>query len=512
MNVSMERSVPVWMASGPVADAPLLRADEHADVVIVGAGIAGLSTAYELMRTGRTVVVIDRGPIGGGMTSRTTAHLASALDDFYHRLINRRGLETARRYYHSQAAAIERIEAIQQHEGIDCDFKRLDGYFFLSPGDDETLLEQEIDACELIGFSGVSWVERAPVPGVDTGQALRFPAQGRFHPRKYMAGLARAIVRDGGRLFAHSPVISVHENNDGVTLIAGHGHKIHARAAVVATNSPINDRVAVHTKQAPYRSYVIAGPVPAGTVPDALVWDTQEAYHYVRIQPTGGPVDMLIVGGEDHKTGTVHDMGDRFARLEDWARRHYPQLQSVDYRWSGQVMEPVDYLPYTGLNHGNTRIYIHTGDSGQGLTNGVAGSMILRDLIAGLDNSWAEVTDPLRISLSAAGDFLKENIEAATHWAEHLTAGDVGSTNEIQPGQGAVIRDGLKKLAVFRDESGTLHTRSAACSHAGCVVHWNPFERCWDCPCHGSHFAVDGSVLNGPAIMPLTKVSSEEET
>lgn len=510
MNVSMERSVPVWMASGPVADAPLLRSDEHADVVIVGAGIAGLSTAYELMRAGKSVIVIDRGPIGGGMSSRTTAHLASALDDFYHRLISRRGLETARRYFNSQAAAIDRIEAIQQHEGIDCDFVRLDGYFFLSPGDDESLLEQEIDACEQIGFNGVSWVERAPVPGVDTGRSLRFPRQGRFHPRKYMAGLTRAILRDGGRLYANTPVTGFQETADGVTLTAGHGHKIHAQAAVVATNSPVNDRVAVHTKQPPYRTYVIAGPVEAGSVPDALVWDTQEAYHYVRIQPTGGAEDILIVGGEDHKTGTVHDMGDRFAALEEWTRRHYPQLQSIEYRWSGQVMEPVDYLPFTGLNHGNTHIYIHTGDSGQGMTNGVAGAMILRDLILGLDNSWAEVTDPQRISLSAAGEFLKENIEAATHWVEHLTAGEVSSTNDIQPGQGAVIRDGLKKLAVFRDESGTLHARSATCSHAGCVVHWNPFERCWDCPCHGSHFAVDGSVLNGPAISPLAKADYEE--
>lgn len=510
MNVSMERSVPVWMTSGPVAEAHLLRSDEQADVAIVGAGIAGLSTAYELMRTGRSVVVIDRGPIGGGMSSRTTGHLASALDDFYHRLISRRGLETARRCYASQAAAIDRIEAIQRQEGIACDFTRLEGYLFLSPGNDETLLEREIEACEQIGFNGVSWVDRAPVPGVDTGRALRFPNQARFHPRRYMEGLARAILRDGGRLYANSPVLAVHESDDGVTLIVGHNHRVRARAAVVCTNSPINDRVVIHTKQAPYRTYAIAGLVEAGSVPDALVWDTQDAYHYVRIQPTGGPVDLLIIGGEDHKTGTAHDMGDRFARLEDWARRHYPQFQAVDYRWSGQVMEPVDYLPFTGLNHGNSRIYIHTGDSGQGLTNGVAGSLILRDLITGVDNSWAEVTDPQRISLAAAGEFLKENLEAATHWAEHLTGGDVETPNSIPPGQGAIIRDGLKKLAVFRDESGMLHVRSAACSHAGCVVHWNPFERCWDCPCHGSHFAVDGSVLNGPAVTPLPRAEYED--
>lgn len=506
----MERSVSLWMSSGPVLEAPLLRSDERADVAIVGAGIAGLSAAYELMRSGRSVVVIDRGHIGGGMTSRTTAHLASALDDFYHQLIARRGLETARRHYASHAAAIDRIGQIVQHEHIDCDFTRLDGYLFPAPGQDDALLHREIEACEQIGWNGVSWVERAPVPGIDTGPALRFPDQARFHPRRYLAGLARAILRDGGRIYANTPVTTIHETEDGVSLIAGNRHRVRAEAVVVATNSPVNDRVVLHSKQAPYRTYAIAGPVPAGSVPDALVWDTLDAYHYVRLQPMGNGVDMLIVGGNDHKTGEAHDMGDRFADLEAWTRRHYPQLETVEYRWSGQVMEPVDFLPYTGRNHGNQRIYIHTGDSGQGLTNGVAGAMILRDLIIGHENSWAEVTDPQRISLTAAGEFLKENLDAATHWAEHLTAGEADSPDDIPPGQGAILRDGLKKLAVFRDESGVLHVRSAACSHAGCVVHWNPFERCWDCPCHGSHFAVDGSVLNGPAIAPLARADYGE--
>ncbi|MGK2284488.1 FAD-dependent oxidoreductase [Pedomonas sp. V897] len=510
MNVEMERSVSVWMSSGPVLEAPLLRSDERADVAVVGAGIAGLSAAYELMRAGRSVVVIDRGHIGGGMSSRTTGHLASALDDYYHQLIARSGIEAARRHYAAHAAAIDRIEQIARHEGIACDFARLDGYLFLAPGHDESLLHREIEACERIGYNGVRWVEHAPVPGVETGRALQFPDQARFHPRKYLAGLAHAILRDGGRIYANTPVTGFHETETGVVLTAGHNHRIHAGNVVVATNSPVNDRVAVHTKQAPYRTYAIAGPVEAGSVPDALVWDTLDAYHYVRLHPMGDGMDMLIVGGNDHKTGEAQDMGDRFADLEAWTRRHYPQLGSVDYRWSGQVMEPVDYLPFTGRNHGNHRIFIHTGDSGQGLTNGVAGAMILRDLIIGHENSWAEVTDPQRISLTAAGEFLKENLDAATHWAEHLTGGEVGSTNDIPPGQGAILRDGLKKLAIFRDESGTLHVRSAACSHAGCVVHWNPFERCWDCPCHGSHFAVDGSVLNGPAITPLAHADYQE--
>ena len=508
MNVGSERSVSYWQRTATVEDAPPLGADQSTDVVIIGAGIAGLSTAYELAKAGRQVMVLDRGALGNGMTARTTAHLASELDDYYHELIRLLGLEQARLTYESQAAAIDRIADIGRAESIDCDFRRLDAFLFEAPGSAPGILEQEIEAARQVGLRGVEWVERAPLPGLDTGRCLRFPDQGRFHPLKYLGGLIRCIRRDGGTLFGNTAVVSVDEESDAVIVKTEAGHAVRAQAAVVASNSPINDKVAIHSKQAPYRTYVIAAPVPRGAVTDALYWDTLDPYHYVRLQPSDAEEDVLIIGGEDHKTGEADNADARFASLEAWARQRFPRLRPTVDRWSGQVMEPVDYVPYIGRNHGNSRVFVATGDSGQGITNGVAASILLRDLILGRENPWAEVFNPRRVTMRAAGEFMKESIDVAARLAERLIGGEVSSLDEVARGQGAVVRHELGKLAVYRDEGGTLHVRSAVCTHVGCVVHWNSFERCWDCPCHGSQFAIDGAVLNGPTVQPLQEVDA----
>ncbi|PDT43558.1 MULTISPECIES: FAD-dependent oxidoreductase [Sinorhizobium] len=503
MNVQSERSQSLWMATAAEHRPQLLAANERADVVVVGAGIAGLSVAYELCREGQSVIVVDRGALARGMTARTSAHLASVLDDFYHELIRLRGLEEARQYFRSQVAALDRVEQVQASENIECDFRRLDGYLFAASDEDVSILEREIDACHSLGFSGVAW---DALPGTGDGgdrRCLRFPDQGRFHPLKYLDGLIRCIERDGGRLYAETPVVSV-EEKDGETIVrTREGREIRARAAVIATNSPINDWIAVHTKQAPYRTYVIAGRVPSGSVVDALYWDTLDPYHYVRLQPSGADHDWLLVGGEDHKTGQVDDQPERLARLTEWAKSRFPQIGDPEFAWSGQVMEPVDHLAYIGRNPGNNNVFVVTGDSGEGLSNGVAGSLILRDLVMGRENIWAGIYQPSRISIGAAGEYISENLTMPANLAEHLTGGELSSLDELKPGDGALIRRGTSKLAAYRDDGGELHVRSATCTHAGCVVHWNSFERCWDCPCHGSHFSVDGEPLNAPAFKPL---------
>ncbi len=509
MNVGDERSRSFWMADAAVHDAAPLTADERCDVVVVGAGIAGLSVAYELARFGRQVIVIDRGRIGMGQTARTTAHLASELDDYYHELISVRGEDQARLYHDSQVAAVNRIEAIVRDEGIDCDFARLDGYLFAAREDQRDHLEQEHEACRTLEVE-CEWVDRAPVPGIDTGRALRFPNQGRFHPTKYLAGLARAIVARGGRLYADTVHVKDDEVDGGVEITTERGSVIRASAAVFCTNSPTNNKVAVHSKQEPNRTYAIAGRVPKGSVADALVWDTLEAYHYVRLQPLDDAHDLLIVGGGDHRMGEEADIEGVIDDLERWTRARYPSWQGTDHRWSGMVQEPIDFMPFSGRNPGSTNIYMHTGDSGMGITNGVAGSLTILPLILGEDSRWADLFDPARKSLSTTslGEFVKGQAGAVKNFAEYLTPGEVSSVDEIAPGEGAILREGLSKLAVFKAEDGSFTKRSAACTHLGCIVHWNGFEKCWDCPCHGSQFAPDGAVLNGPAVTPLAAADS----
>ncbi len=505
MNVGDERSRSYWMESGPAIDAVRLDGDMECDVAIVGAGIAGLSTAYELACAGQSVIVIDRGAVGRGMTARTTAHLATELDDFYADLIDIRGEEEARLFFESQRAAVDRIEAICREAAIDADFRRLDGY--LIPTEEYPIadLEREFQACHKIGIE-VEWADQAPVPGLETGRSLRFPNQGRFHPTKYLAGLADAIRAKGGKLFADTAHVSEEEKDGRVEIRTERGPVIRAGAAVFATNSPTNNKVAIHPKQEPNRTYVIAGRVPKGSVPDVLVWDSYEKYHYVRLQEHSDGEDLLIVGGEDHRSGEADDMPDRFAALADWTRRRYPSFGKTEYSWSGQVMETIDFMPFSGRNPGNARIYIHTGDSGQGITNGVAGAMAIASLILGRECRFASVLDPGRKSASsttAIGEFVRGQIGAAKNLAEQLGPGELESIEELKPREGGILRRGLSKIAVYRDEKGDVIERSATCTHMGCVVHWNSFERCWDCPCHGSQFAVDGQVLNGPAVRPL---------
>ena len=512
MNVGDEASVSVWMNEAPAGDGLALTGDEACDVVIVGSGIAGLSTAYELACHGRSVVVIDRGEIGKGMTARTTAHLATELDDFYSELISVRGEGEARLYHESQVAAVDRIEAICRKEKIEGDFARVDGYLFAAEEDHRAELLKEFEACQKIGVD-VVWADQAPIPGIDTGPCLRFPNQGRFHPTKYLAGLVQAIEAHGGKLYANSAHVQDREVESGVEIGTEGGATIRAEAAVFATNSPTNNKVAIHSKQVPFRTYVIAGRVPKGSVPDALVWDSCDPYHYVRIQPLNASNDLLIVGGEDHRSGEMEDMDARLKALEKWSRERYPSLSSVDYRWSGQVMETIDFMPFSGRNPGNRNIYIHTGDSGQGITNGVAGSLAISALIMGQDNRFAPILDPARKSASAAtsiAEFIKGQAGAVKNLAEYLGPGEIATIKELKRGEGAIIRRGLSKIAAYRDKDGEVIERSAVCTHLGCIVHWNSFEKCWDCPCHGSQFAPNGHVLNGPAVSQLAKVEEAE--
>ena len=480
-----------------------LDGDRTCDTVIVGAGIAGISTAYELAREGQKVIIIDRGSIAGGVTARTTAHLAPLCDDLTSEMIKLRGEDISRAFYESQAAAIDRIEEIQKEEEIACDFRRLDGYLFQALDTDAKIIDDELDAVRKVG-APVHRIVGVALAGCEGQHALRYPRQATFHPLKYLAGLADEIVARGGEFFAGTIVTAIEENNDGTVSVKTEYGTVTASAAVVATNSPISDLFALHTKMAPYRSYAMAFEIKPGALADALYWDTLDPYHYVRLQP-GDKSDHVIVGGADHKSGEADDADVRFDALEAWARNLIPKLGDVTHRWSGQLLDTIDYAAFIGRNPGNQNIYVHTGDSGQGITHGVVGSLINSALVLGKNARWTEVYDPSRKTPSAIGNFLKENVTAIKNFAEYLAPGELASLDDLKPGHGAIVRQGLKKIAAYRDDAGQIYARSAACTHIGCHLHWNSFETCWDCPCHGSQFAVDGTPLNAPAISALAK-------
>jgi glycine/D-amino acid oxidase-like deaminating enzyme/nitrite reductase/ring-hydroxylating ferredoxin subunit len=492
----------VWMGV-VLPECTPLDGSTHADVCVIGAGIAGLTTAYCLARAGRKVIVLEAGSIGGGESGRTTAHLSNALDDRYCVLERMHGAEAARLAAQSHTAAIDRIEKIVNEERIECAFRRLDGYLFRGRNDTSDVLNEELAAAGRAGLD-VALTASSPLPGLDVGNALRFARQAQFHPLKYLAGVARALVAAGGRIHTGARVRKV-EDGAPTRVITANEHMITAESVVVATNSPISDRLTIHTKQAAYRTYAIGLAVARDGVPGALLWDTEDPYHYVRTYTQEDGRSVLIVGGEDHKTGQSDNSEDRFASLERWTRERFSWAGALLYRWSGQVIEPVDHLAFIGRDPHTRHVYIATGDSGHGMTHGTIAGMLITDLILGGTSPWESLYAPSRKSIKAMGTYAKENLNVAGHFADYLTGGDVAELSAIPKGSGAVIRRGARKLAVYRDEDGFLHASAAVCTHAGCIVRWNNLERSWDCPCHGSRFEPYGEVVSGPAREPLGK-------
>ena len=515
MQSDSGRTTSVWMATTEVPQFQSLTQDIRTNVCVIGAGIAGMTTAYLLARAGRAVVLIDDGPIGGGETGRTTAHLTAALDDRYYNIARIHGQEGARLAAESHMSAIHRIETIASMEDIDCDFERVEGYLFLGGDTQRKELERELEATHRAGINDTQIIDRIPFGFWNSGPALRFPRQATFHPLKYLKGLARAILRDGGKIYSgvHAEKIV---DGEPARVTTSDGHVISADNIVVCTNTPVNDWLIIHSKQAAYRTYVIGARVPRGSVPHGLYWDTPDPYHYIRLQQaedsSGNELDyeILIVGGEDHKTGQANDRGERFTRLENWSRERFPMMERVEYRWSGQVMEPVDYLAYIGRNPGgDEHIYIATGDSGNGMTHGTIAGIILNELVQGRRHQWASLYDPSRVKIRATPAYVKENVNVAEQYKDYFTTGDVGDVAAIKPGEGAVVGHGRGKIAVYRDERGNIHQYSAVCTHLYCIVRWNDTEKTWDCPCHGSRFDPHGKVVNGPAIVGLSPVGSE---
>jgi glycine/D-amino acid oxidase-like deaminating enzyme/nitrite reductase/ring-hydroxylating ferredoxin subunit len=505
---------------------PSSEGGEPVDVVVIGGGIAGLTTAYLVSKSGKKVVVIEDGYIGSGETSRTTAHITHALDDRYYNLEKRHGLNGARVAADSHTAAINRIESIVREENIDCDFERLDGFLFLDPSDKKESLDKELEATHRVGINTTGIVEKAPLQSFNTGPCIRFPNQAQFQPLKYLRGLSLAIIKNGGQIYTETHAQEI--NSDGIKTL--NDYTVKAKSIVVATNAPIIDKTSkIYDKQDAYRTYVIGARIKKDAIPTALYWDTGNQnsenlvapYHYVRIQKIDRDdknYDLLIVGGEDHPTGNFssnNDIEKRYSQLELWAKDHFP-VEDIEYQWSGQVMEPQDSIAFIGHNPGDDRnnIYIATGDSGNGITHGTIAGILLTDLILGKSNPWAALYDPSREPRKEPSTNAGEDEGQTQHEEENSSdqqgkqendkkssskseEEEISSLENLKERQGIVLEE--KKIAAYKDHKGQLHTYSAICTHLGCIVTWNNSEKSFDCPCHGSRFSPSGNVINGPA-------------
>lgn len=501
-----------WTASVEPLSFKKIDGNKTTDVLIIGGGIAGISTAYNLAKSGKKVILVEDGYLGSGETGRTTAQITYALDDRYFDLEKNFGEAKTKIIAESHRKAIDWIEQTIQEENIDCHFKRVDGYLFLNATDKEESLDDEFESTQRMGLPTEMLYDIPDFIGNFRERSIKFPNQGQFHVIKYLKGMAAAILKYGGEIYTESRASDIDKNGAKVN-----GFEIKATDIVVATNTPVNDILTMHTKQWAYRSYVIAVKVPKGKLPYAMWWDTgnqdskwiTKPYHYVRLEPFDDENDLLISGGEDHKTGQADEENlpeeHRYAALVSWTKTHFPYFTEIVFKWSGQVMEPIDGLAFLGKNPGDDNIYIITGDSGNGMTHCTIGGLLISDLIQGEKNDWEEIYSPARMTLKVGTDFISEVGSMAYKMAKDWVSADIDKPSELKNGEGGILSTGLKKIAVYRDENGKLHSCTAVCPHLGGVVQWNNDEKSFDCPLHGSRFTTDGTVINGPAISDLKK-------
>ncbi|MEW5915895.1 MAG: FAD-binding oxidoreductase [Gemmatimonadota bacterium] len=394
----------IWTASAATQSFPPLKEDIVTDVCVVGAGIAGMLVAYELSQAGKRVVVLETARVGSGMTSMTSAHLTTAVDDRYFDMLRRHGEDATRKIAQAHTAAIDRIEGIVRQERIVCGFSRVDGLLTLGRDDSVDILERELEAVRRAGLHGVELERYVVYPARGNEPCLRFPRQARFHPLHFLHGLTDAVEQAGGRIFGDTHVDDV-SGGERVCVRAG-DHVVVAAAGVIATNAPISERDAVFTKQTPYVTYVIAAPVDDGAMRDVLGWDTEDPYHYVRLQHlndtrrNGRARDYVVVGGEDHKSGHAFDAQDRFSRLFEWVRERIPTIGDAEFAWSGEIIESDDRIALLGRSPDEgTNVYLITGESGVGMTHSAIGAAIIRDAIQGVPNEWATLYEPNRETL-----------------------------------------------------------------------------------------------------------------
>ncbi|MEO6569338.1 MAG: FAD-dependent oxidoreductase [Opitutaceae bacterium] len=497
-----------WLDSATLPRFSKLDGDVKVDVAIVGGGIMGITAALLLKQAGKTVALIERSRLASIDTGHTTAHLTAVTDLRLQDIAKTFGKEAARATWDAGSAAIDQIVTNIRRLEIDCDFRWLPGYLHAPMNEkpkeaDLKELQHEADLATELGVSA-KYVAEVPFflrPGV------RFAHQALFHPRKYLAALAKEIPGDGSHIFESS---EVEEIEDEPLAVKVGKSKVRCRYLVLATHTPLTGNtnalraLLFQTKLALYTSYAIGAKIPSNTIPAALFWGTNNPYDYLRVEPKHGH-DYAIFGGEDHKTGQETHTEKIFERLEQRFRKLVPDAE-VDHRWSGQVIETNDGLPFIGETAEHQ--FTATGFAGNGMTFGTLGAMMAVDAVLRRKNPWQELFAVHRAKLrGGTWSYLKENKDYPYYMVRDWLGGAKGkSLATVKPGEGKILQLDGKKVAAYRDDDGEVTLCSPVCTHLKCIVGWNDAEKTWDCPCHGSRFDPTGKVISGPAEEPLEQL------
>ena len=503
MSPTALRNASLWIETGPEQPAlPALDHDVGADVAVVGGGLVGITTALLLTEAGMSVVLLEANRRARGVSGHTTAKVSSQHGLIYDRLRRSFGADCARGYGEANEGALAWIAERVEQDAIECDFRRRPSYAYVTSDSDREQVEREAEAAVEAGLPA-AFSEDTPLP-FEVAAAVRFDGQAEFHIRKYLLALAERLGSlDRCRVFERSHAVELDE--DDRCVVKTPGGRVTAERVVIATHFPFLDRSLAFARVHQHRSYALACRI-RGPAPDAMYISGDSPTRSVRAAPLDGE-ELLLVGGEGHKTGTGGDTRERYRRLEQFARENWA-VESVEYRWSSQDGTTIDGLPYVGpMTPRSERVLMATGFAKWGITGGTAAAQILADRLLGRPNRWAPLFDPNRLNLSAsARAFVKENAEAGLRFVgDRVTKPGRRPIKDLAPGEGDIVRHDDERVAGFRDDDGRLVAVSTRCTHLGCQVNWNSAERSWDCPCHGSRFAPTGEVLHGPAVHSLER-------
>lgn len=488
----------IWIASSSTTDYPSLDGGLEVDTAIVGGGIAGITTAVQLKDAGRDVALIEADRILDGVTGHTTAKLTSLHGTIYHELASTFGRKKARLYGEANQTAIDHIQEQVHEYDIDCDFEKAAAYTYVDSSTKRQEIKDEVETARELGLPA-TFVDSTSLP-YDVEAAVRFDDQAHFHPRKYLLALAERLPGDGSYLLENTRAVDV-ERGPQSTVKTERG-PVRADDVVLATHFPLYDQGLYFARMSPKRGYVLAARLES-PAPDGLYYELGDPYFSVRPHPTGDR-SLVLIGGQNHRTGHGTDEFERYRKLEMETRSRF-DVSSIEYRWSTQDFASVDSVPFIGKLAPHTDdIYVATGFGGWGMTNGTAAGILLADLVLGRPTQWQQVFTPTRFSPRAsARDLLEHNVHATKHFLGDRLPRQSDRFPELSTDEGAVVREGSDALGVYRDEDGEVYTVSAVCPHMGCRLRWNGAERSWDCPCHGSRFEYDGTVIDGPAVEDL---------
>ncbi len=497
----------LWQYNMPAYPSPASTPPtEVVDVLIVGGGITGITTALLLQQAGKKCVVAEAKTLCFGTTGGTTAHLNTVLDHPYSEIKSKFGENNALLMAKAAKQALSLIKENIHDYKIECEFEDQDGFMFAQDDKQIKELEDILKATQEAGVS-MNYVDSIPVQ-IPFKKAVKFEGQAKFHPARYVYALAGAFEKAGGIILQGCRVTKT-EQNDVIEATTRYGI-IKARNIIWATHIPPGVNL-LHFRCAPYRSYAMAIKLKGGEYPDGLVYDMYDPYHYYRTQQIDGE-KFLIAGGEDHKTAHEKDTNSCFTRLESYLRKFF-DIESIPFKWSSQYFEPADGLPYIGHLPGNPdNVYVATGFGGNGMTCGTISAVVLSDILLNGESEYRKLLDPNRLKpIAGFTNFVKEQADVVGKMIGGWVSSEkIEELSDLAKGEAKVVKYESHKLAIYKDETGRIHAVNPVCPHAKCIVEWNTAEQSWDCPCHGSRFSADGILLTAPASHDLEEIEVKE--